>query len=150
LVGPAIRRRIVAGLDFEAWYRETRPVAIGLGQLHPWEFARYTVAEVEMRLAGVLVEQPERARDLLAWLALHTTEYKEGTTIVDLLHREPLPLDPRFQEPDPDAGLTDEELEQLADDEADARIAIMRNAGYPTGRVTPEAYQQMLRESRVL
>jgi len=87
----------------------------------------------------------DHEKDLLAWHALRTTEYKEGTLPAALLGREPLPLDPRWQ--DPDESLTDAELEQLAEDDAEARLGTFRAAGYPTGRVSPEEYAQMVREA---
>jgi len=37
----------------------------------------------------------ELSRDLLAWHALRSTDYKAGTTLRDILGRAPLDLDPR-------------------------------------------------------
>lgn len=100
-------------------------------------------------IAGYVLRR-EHERDLCAWHAAYlmqaTGNYKSEDlpTASKLLGRDPLPLDPRWQ--GPDESLTDAELEQLAQDESEARLATFRGAGYPTGRVSPEAYAQMLRE----
>lgn len=94
------------------------------------------------------------AQDLAAWQTMYAMQasgnYKpeDLPTVRTLLGRDPLPLDPRWHEPD--ESLTDEELERLAEDDSEARVQTFQAAGYPTGRVSPEEYEQMLRESKGL
>jgi len=73
-------------------------VALGLLDLHPWEFAQYTIREFEEKVAGAQRRYVHFA-DVVMQHALMTGQWSKRVTFRDLTGREhPLELDPRLVE----------------------------------------------------
>jgi len=137
----------------DVWIEKTKPVALGLLGLKPWEFDRCTVGEIEDMLAGYH-ERQERLWEILARHALSTGQYQKGTTLQQVVGRDLLPHDARWQDTKDEAEEavrhgTDEEWAAWEQEEAALERADQaKKGGLPTGRMTPEELEEARRQAR--